>query len=94
MDRSSPEDRLGEMTVELEELSAICREDEDPTANITLGVSPPSLLHDYQAITYMYITFLNMKVTLLGTGTPWDLPLCNQPGQVQCTAAPVQCIQN
>ena len=39
MDRSEPEKRLGEMTVELEELSAICREEEDPSANINLAVS-------------------------------------------------------
>ncbi len=39
MDRSEPDKRLGEMTVELEELSAICRDEEDPTANINLAVS-------------------------------------------------------
>ena len=39
MDRSDPETRLGEMTVELEDLSAICRDEPDPTTAVNLGVS-------------------------------------------------------
>ena len=39
MDQSDTDTRLGEMTVELEELSAICRDEPDPTNAINLAVS-------------------------------------------------------